>query len=103
MKRFYLHKLRQNPLAWDWIRENWEILVRKKIVNDFSLTHIIAGTTSSFATEAKRNEVEGFFNDHIGAYKSHFIMALNAIDNNIEWIQENGDKLEKWLDAITQK
>ncbi|KAF7991209.1 hypothetical protein HCN44_002771 [Aphidius gifuensis] len=89
------------PLVWDWVRENWEFLVKRYTLNDRYLGQLVPGITSKFATELKLNEVKEFFNKYpeAGAGKSYRIMALETISNNIKWVKKNSDKLEKWLDA----
>ncbi|KAK0091458.1 hypothetical protein PV326_003204 [Microctonus aethiopoides] len=100
-----LLSIARNPvgtsLVWDWVRENWEFLVKRYTLNDRYLGQLVPGITQRFATEAKLNEMKAFFEKYpdAGAGKAYRVRALETVANNIKWLKKNSAKLEAWLDA----
>ncbi|XP_066600502.1 aminopeptidase A isoform X2 [Prorops nasuta] len=89
------------PLVWDWVRANWEFLVKRYTLNDRYLGQLIPAITKTFATETKLNEIKAFFVKYpeAGAGATSRAKALETVSNNIKWLSENRVKLEKWLNS----
>ncbi|KAG7213582.1 hypothetical protein KM043_002837 [Ampulex compressa] len=89
------------PLVWDWVRENWEFLVSRYTLNDRYLGRLIPVITSTFATEAKLEEMKAFFKKYpeSGAGAGSRAKALETVSNNIKWLARNSGKLGSWLNA----
>ncbi|XP_011303363.1 glutamyl aminopeptidase isoform X2 [Fopius arisanus] len=92
------------PLVWDWVRENWEFLVKRYTLNDRYLGQLVPGIAASFATEIKLQELKDFFNKYpeAGAGKAFRAGALETVANNIKWVKMNSEKIDKWLDSVTK-
>lgn len=90
-----------NPLVWDWVRENWEFLVKRYTLNDRYLGQLVPGIAAKFATEAKLMELKAFFEKYpeAGAGKAYRARAIETVANNIKWLKKNSAKLENWLDT----
>lgn len=88
-------------LIWDWVRENWELLVQKYTLNDRYLGQLIPSITNSFASKTKLNEMKAFFEKYpeAGAGKSYRVRALETVENNIKWLERNQDKIKDWLES----
>ena len=50
-----------NSLAWDYVRSNWEHLVRRFSLNNRYLGRLPGQVASGFVSGFKRDEVEAFF------------------------------------------
>ena len=89
------------PLVWDWVRENWEFLVKRYTLNDRYLGQLIPAITGSFASEVKLNEIKAFFEKYpkAGAGALYRTRALETVVNNIKWLKKNGGKIEEWLNS----
>ena len=89
------------PVIWDWVRENWELLIDKYTLNDRYLGQLIPAITSTFSTEVKLAEMNAFFEKYpeSGAGAIYRAQALETVGNNIKWLAKNKEKIEKWLDT----
>lgn len=90
------------PLVWDWVRENWEALVKRYTLNDRYLGRLIPAITGTFSTEAKLEEIKVFFAKYpeAGAGATARAQALENVANNIKWAKQNVEKLEDWLKTV---
>ncbi|XP_034934973.1 glutamyl aminopeptidase isoform X2 [Chelonus insularis] len=88
-------------LVWDWVRENWEFLVKRYTLNDRYLGQLVPAICQSFATESKLEEMKAFFEKYpeAGAGKAYRVRALETVANNIKWVKTNSAKLEGWLNS----
>ncbi|EMP41184.1 Leucyl-cystinyl aminopeptidase [Chelonia mydas] len=86
-------------LAWDFVKENWEKLIRKFHLGSFAIQNIVTMSTFQFSTEAHLLEVKTFFES-----KSEKISqlrcvkeAIETIQLNIKWMEKNLATLQQWL------
>ncbi|XP_035165369.1 leucyl-cystinyl aminopeptidase isoform X2 [Oxyura jamaicensis] len=86
-------------LAWDFVKENWEKLTRKFHLGSYTIQNIISSSTSQFATRAHLLEVKTFFESKSEeSSKLRCVKeALGTIQLNIQWMERNLAKLQKWL------
>ncbi|XP_044586424.1 glutamyl aminopeptidase isoform X2 [Cotesia glomerata] len=89
------------PLVWDWVRENWEFLVKRYTLNDRYLGQLVPGIAKYFATDAKLAELKAFFAKYpeAGAGKTQRVAALETVANNIKWLKKNSEILDNWLSS----
>lgn len=86
-------------LVWDWVRENWEMLVNRYTWNDPYLGSLIPTITKSFASKTKLHEMIIFFEKYPDAFAGNYgLRALETVENNIKWLEKNLVKLGKWLE-----
>ncbi|XP_048382847.2 leucyl-cystinyl aminopeptidase isoform X2 [Stegostoma tigrinum] len=85
--------------AWDFVKENWDNIVKKFQPGSFTVETIIIQTTSQFSTKTRLFEVQTFF-DSLKDKSSQLRAvqeALEVIRLNIQWMEKNLKSLEEWL------
>ncbi|MCJ8734507.1 hypothetical protein PDJAM_G00236430 [Pangasius djambal] len=91
------------PLAWDFIRANWEYIYREYGGGSFSFANLINGVTKRFSTEFELKQLEQFRNDneHIGFGSGSMAIdqSIERTKANIKWLTQNKDEVEAWLRA----
>uniref|UniRef100_A0A8D2ARM6 Aminopeptidase n=1 Tax=Sciurus vulgaris TaxID=55149 RepID=A0A8D2ARM6_SCIVU len=87
------------PLAWQFLRENWNKLVQKFELGSASIAHMVIGTTSQFSTRTRLEEVKGFFSSlkENGSQLRCVQQTIETIEENIRWMDKNFDKIRVWL------
>ncbi|XP_045891644.1 leucyl-cystinyl aminopeptidase [Micropterus dolomieu] len=85
--------------VWDFIQENWDSLIEKFPVGSFAIQTIIKSATSQFSTQARLDQVQGFFSSlkERGSQMRSVQEALETIRLNQRWMDKNLSKLRKWL------
>ncbi|KAM9694255.1 endoplasmic reticulum aminopeptidase 1 [Trichechus inunguis] len=87
------------PLAWQFLKENWNKLVQKFDLGSPSITNIVMGTTNQFSTRTWLEEVKGFFSSlkDNGSQLRCVQQTIEIIEENIRWMDKNFDKIRMWL------
>ncbi|KAL1783790.1 endoplasmic reticulum aminopeptidase 1 [Sigmodon hispidus] len=87
------------PLAWKFLRENWNKLVEKFELGSSSIAHMVTGTTNQFSTRARLEEVKGFFSSlkENGSQLRCVQQTIETIEENIRWMDTNLEKIRLWL------
>ncbi|XP_011376663.1 endoplasmic reticulum aminopeptidase 1 isoform X1 [Pteropus vampyrus] len=87
------------PLAWQFLRENWNKLVEKFELGSPSIAYMVIGTTNQFSTRARLEEVKGFFSSlkENGSQLRCVQQTIETIEENIRWMDKNFDKIRLWL------
>ena len=90
-----------NHLVWDWVRENWTLLVERYTLNDRYLGQLLPAVTKSFSTNVKLREVQDFFKKYpeAGAGAIYRAQSIETIETNIKWLENNNEKIENWLNS----
>ncbi|XP_072372444.1 leucyl-cystinyl aminopeptidase [Scyliorhinus torazame] len=85
--------------AWDFVKENWDNLVKKFHLGSYPIQSIIIGTASQFSTKSHKFEVQTFFESLTdkGMQLQAVQEALENIQLNIQWMDKNLKNLEVWL------
>lgn len=88
-------------LVWDYVRDNWVDISKRFGLNERNLGRMIPTITSRFITTSKLNEMEEFFKKYpnAGAGQNARIQALEAVQNNIKWLERNKESIGTWLSA----
>ncbi|KAJ8022253.1 Glutamyl aminopeptidase [Holothuria leucospilota] len=88
-----------NPIAWDFLRANWEYLVDRFGLDDRELGMIIPEITKFYCTEQKLQEMEDFFAKYpeAGAGTRGRQQALERVRTNINWVNRNQEVIQEWL------
>uniref|UniRef100_A0A8C9H996 Aminopeptidase n=1 Tax=Piliocolobus tephrosceles TaxID=591936 RepID=A0A8C9H996_9PRIM len=89
------------PLAWKFLRENWNKLVQKFELGSHSIAHMVMGTTNQFSTRTWLEEVKGFFSSlkENGSQLRCVQQTIETIEENIRWMDKNFDKIRVWLQS----
>ncbi|XP_006081262.1 endoplasmic reticulum aminopeptidase 1 isoform X1 [Myotis lucifugus] len=87
------------PLAWQFLRENWNKLIQKFDLGSPSIAHMVMGTTNQFSTRARLEEVKEFFSSlkENGSQLRCVQQTIETIEENIRWMDKNFDKIRVWL------
>uniref|UniRef100_A0A8C2YMT5 Aminopeptidase n=2 Tax=Chinchilla lanigera TaxID=34839 RepID=A0A8C2YMT5_CHILA len=87
------------PLAWQFLRENWNKLVQKFELGSNSIAHMVMGTTNRFSTRTRLAEVKGFFYslEGNGSQLRCVQQTIETIEENIRWMDKNFDRIRVWL------
>ncbi|XP_028641822.1 endoplasmic reticulum aminopeptidase 1 [Grammomys surdaster] len=93
------------PLAWKFLRENWNKLVQKFELGSSSIAYMVMGTTDQFSTRARLEEVKGFFSSlkENGSQLRCVQQTIETIEENIRWMEKNFDKIRLWLQKERQE
>ncbi|XP_077203790.1 leucyl-cystinyl aminopeptidase [Paroedura picta] len=86
-------------VAWDFVKENWDQLIRKFHSGSFTIQNIVTSTTHQFSTEEHLREVKAFFESKSEetAQLRCVQEAIETIQLNIHWMNINLVNLEKLL------
>lgn len=87
------------PLAWKFLRENWNKLIKKFDLGSPAIAYMVMGTTNQFSTRARLEEVKGFFSSlkENGSQLRCVQQTIETIEENIRWMDKNFDKIRLWL------
>ncbi|KAM7147926.1 endoplasmic reticulum aminopeptidase 1 [Molossus nigricans] len=87
------------PLAWQFLRENWNKLIQKFALGSSSIAYMVVGTTNQFSTRARLEEVKGFFSSlkENGSQLRCVQQTIETIEENIRWMDKNFDRIRVWL------
>ncbi|KAL7982033.1 hypothetical protein Chor_001090 [Crotalus horridus] len=91
-------------MAWDWVRLNWEYLVKRYTLNDRNLGRLISRISGTFNTELQLWQMENFFERYpdAGAGEASRKQALETTKSNIEWLKQYRDDVATWLENSEQ-
>jgi glutamyl aminopeptidase len=86
-------------LVWDYVRENWQVISDRFGLSERNLGRLIPTITSRFTTASKLNEMKTFFAQYpeAGAGANARIQAVEAVQNNINWLAKNQKPIGDWL------
>ncbi|XP_054842436.1 endoplasmic reticulum aminopeptidase 1 [Eublepharis macularius] len=86
-------------LAWKFLKENWPKLVQKFELGSHSLANMITGVTNKYSTKGQLEEVKDFFSalDKKSSQLRSVEQAIETIEENIQWMHKNLEKIQKWL------
>ncbi|CAH1127177.1 unnamed protein product [Ceutorhynchus assimilis] len=91
-------------LVWDFVRENWEYLVERFTLNDRYLGSMIRTVTATFSTQQRVTEMKEFFAKYpnAGAGASSRLIALESVQNNINWLANYKSTVESWIISLNE-
>ncbi|XP_062985643.1 endoplasmic reticulum aminopeptidase 1 [Elgaria multicarinata webbii] len=86
-------------LAWKFLKKNWQKLVQKFELGSHSIAHMVTGVTNRCSTKAQLAEVKDYFNslDEKSSQLRAVQQAIETIEENIQWMDVNLEKIKKWL------
>lgn len=86
-------------LVWDYVRDHWQEISTRFGLNERNLGRLIPTITSRFTKTSKLNEIKRFFEEYpdAGAGANARIQALEAVENNIKWLERNQKPINDWL------
>lgn len=86
-------------LAWDFVKENWDELIKKFHRGSYTMQNIVISTTCQFSTPEHLLEVKTFFESKSEetAQLRYVQEAIETVQLNIHWMTNNLAQLEKLL------
>ncbi|XP_048828515.1 aminopeptidase N-like [Brienomyrus brachyistius] len=91
------------PLAWDFVRANWNYIFSQYGGGSFSFSDLINGVTKRFSTEFELGQLEQFKKDNAGTGLGSGTLAVDqSIERtkaNMKWVAENRDSVLQWFTA----
>jgi puromycin-sensitive aminopeptidase len=85
-------------LAWEFVQANWAEFDRRYGGGGFLMMRLIESVTSHFATLARHQEVDEFFQAHpVPAAVRTVQQCLERIRINTRWLAQNREALAAWL------
>ncbi|XP_032070240.1 endoplasmic reticulum aminopeptidase 1 [Thamnophis elegans] len=86
-------------LAWKFLKQNWQKLVKKFDLGSHSLAHMITGITNQYSTKEQLAEVKNYFSsmDKSTSELRAVQQAIETIEENIQWMDKNLEKIKTWL------
>nr|XP_025963802.1 aminopeptidase N [Dromaius novaehollandiae] len=92
------------PLAWDFLRSNWETLYEYGS-GSFSFSRLITAVTQRFSTEFELQQLEQFKVDNeeigFGTATRALEQALEKTKTNINWVNKNKQAVLAWFQGET--
>ncbi|KAJ4941915.1 hypothetical protein JOQ06_011787 [Pogonophryne albipinna] len=93
-------------MAWDFLRANWHILIKKFELGSSTVSFMVTGVTSQYSTREMLEEVRSFFgslDEDSGSEMRCIRQAYETIEDNIRWTDRNLPLLQAWLDKRRPK
>uniref|UniRef100_UPI0037E80433 aminopeptidase Ey-like n=1 Tax=Semicossyphus pulcher TaxID=241346 RepID=UPI0037E80433 len=90
------------PLAWNFIRSNWEHIFNDYGGGSFSFGSLISGVTRRFSTEFEYKQLLQFKEDNAGQFGSgtaSLEQALERTKANINWVAMNKKQVLEWFNS----
>ncbi|KAM7423676.1 hypothetical protein PAMA_000166 [Pampus argenteus] len=88
------------PLAWDFIRSKWDLIVNDYGGGSFSFGGLIRGVTKRFSTEFEYKQLVQFKDEHAGHFGSGTTaleQALETTKANMNWVAMNKKQVLEWF------
>ena len=91
--------LRGRDLAWEFVKENWGEFDRRYGSGGFGLMRLVS-ICGNFNTAERQADVESFFAAHPAPAAERTIrQALERVQLNINWLENNRADLSAWVAA----
>uniref|UniRef100_A0A8C2GMI9 Aminopeptidase n=1 Tax=Cyprinus carpio TaxID=7962 RepID=A0A8C2GMI9_CYPCA len=90
--------------AWDFLKANWDSLIKKFDLGSPSIAHMVVGVTNQYSTRKMLAEIRSFFGSlraETGAELRCIQQALENIEENIRWMDKNLPLLKKDAKDLT--
>ncbi|XP_072236216.1 aminopeptidase Ey-like [Leuresthes tenuis] len=92
------------PLAWDFVRANWNYIFTDYGGGSFSFGSLITGVTKRFSTEFDYKQLLQFKEDNagqLGSAAGSLEQALENTKSNINWVDLNKKQVFDWFISET--
>ncbi|XKL62256.1 hypothetical protein PGB90_002089 [Kerria lacca] len=88
-----------NPIVWDFVRKEWEYLVKRYTLNDRYLGRIIPQIAGFFSTEMRLLQMKEFFQKYpeAGAGANGRKQALELVESNLIWRRKHLPVVTDWF------
>lgn len=88
-------------LAWDFVRARWTYIFNEYGGGSFSFSNLINGVTKRFSTEFELQQLRQFKAQHadvgFGSGTLAVDQSIERTISNMNWIEENKNKVSQWF------
>ncbi|XP_078801450.1 aminopeptidase Ey-like isoform X2 [Oryzias latipes] len=91
------------PLLWDFVRTNWEVLAEKSF---FSVEYVVYTVTKFFSTKFQYKQLLQFKEElkkQLSSVDGTFEEALKTVEDNMKWIERYKKEVHGWLISETSE
>lgn len=92
-----------NDLVFDYLDQNWDLLMQKYGDVSFTLPRLVESVTSKLNTRYHLEKIQRFIRDHpsavTGVTTSAFNEAQETVGINVRWAETNFKPVVEWLEA----
>uniref|UniRef100_A0A3Q2YPF2 Aminopeptidase n=1 Tax=Hippocampus comes TaxID=109280 RepID=A0A3Q2YPF2_HIPCM len=88
---------RGHRLAWDFLRANWQTLIKKFEVGSSSIARMVKGVTGLYSTKTMLSSFFSSLTVEMGSEMRCIQQTYDAIHENIRWGETNFSVLQSWL------
>ncbi|KAK7121715.1 hypothetical protein R3I93_022713 [Phoxinus phoxinus] len=89
------------PLAWDFVRANWEYIFNQYGGGSFSFSNLINGVTKRFSTQFELQQLIKFRDDNanigFGSGTLAIQQSIERTNANIKWVEQNKAAVLEWF------
>ncbi|XP_041842679.1 aminopeptidase Ey-like isoform X2 [Melanotaenia boesemani] len=92
------------PLAWDFVRANWDFLFHDYVGGSSSFVELIDGITKRFSTEFEHKQLLQFkeeIESQLGSKAPTLEHILERIKSNMKWMASNKEQVLDWFISET--
>jgi len=88
------------PIVWEFLRDEWSYLVDRFSLNDRYLGRMPKYISYTFSSQIRLDELLTFYKKYpdAGAGKRARKQAIEAITNNIKWLQKHNTTIHNWFE-----
>ena len=83
---------------WSWVKENWDVLVKKMPPSFTILGSVVAMASSGFTKPEQLKDVETFFEGKsTKGFERNLAQSYDAVRAKIGWLERDSKDVEQWL------
>lgn len=83
---------------WAWVKENWEVLVKKMPPSFTLLGSVVAMASSGFTKKEQLQDVQSFFEGKsTKGFERNLAQSVDAVKAKIGWLERDAKDVEAWL------
>lgn len=94
--------LRSHPegcaALWEWVKENWDDLVRRLPPTGSMLSSVVSISTSSFTHREHIEDIQNFFKDKsTKGFDMSLSQSIDSISAKAAWLERDSEDVKQWL------
>ncbi|KAK3108162.1 hypothetical protein FSP39_002289 [Pinctada imbricata] len=92
------------PIAWNFLRQKWNYIYLDYSDKQWRLSGALSSVASSFNTEFDLKQLRDFGeNVDLGGVQRMYKKLIEETQSNIQWMKNNLDIVQNWLDSNVKK
>jgi puromycin-sensitive aminopeptidase len=98
------HNREARVMAWAWLKENWDVLVKRYGAGGHMIERFPVYAASAFATHEMAEAIREFFAAHPHPSITRPVaQAVEAVELKADWYQRDQDKIARFMDQWEAK